>query len=222
MTDNRTKNSTAKIFISGPNFLQNTLLAECLNKELQVDCACHPNLTLMDMVAKEPERTCVCLFDCFYCKTEEIDKCLNNGVKINSDNVLPVLFNVNSDSRIEKLVRQKSIRGIFYQNDSHRVFFKGIRAILRGELWFTRKILSRCILHPRTNKSARRLCIPLLSQRENEVLRLLVTGACNQDIAEEMCISLNTVKTHLYNIYKKIGVPNRLKATLWATNLMVE
>ena len=222
MPENPIENSTTKIFISGPNLLQNTLLAECLNKELQVECACHPSLTLMDMVEKEPDRTCVCLFDCFYCKTEEIDKRLNNGVKINSDNVLPVLFNVNSDSRIEKLVRQKSIRGIFYQNDSHRVFFKGIRAILRGELWFTRKMLSRCILHPRTNKNARRLCIPLLSRRENEVLRLLATGAGNQDIAEKMCISLNTVKTHLYNIYRKIGVPNRLQATLWAANFSVE
>jgi DNA-binding NarL/FixJ family response regulator len=222
LTYNRTKNSTAKIFISGPNLLQNTLLAECLIKELQVECACHPNLTLMDMVEKEPDRTCVCLFDCFYSTTEEIDKRLNNGVQMNSDNVLPVLFNVNTDSRIEKMVRQKSIRGIFYQNDSHRVFIKGIRTILRGELWFTRKMLSRCILHPRTNKNARRLCIPLLSQRENEVLRLLATGAGNQDIAEEMCISLNTVKTHLYNIYRKIGVPNRLQATLWAANFTVE
>ena len=222
MPDDHIKNSTTRIFISGPNYLQNTLLAECLSKELQVECRCHKSLSLSTVIEKEPDRTCVCLFDCFYCDKEDFDKFLHTGAVRCPDNLLPVLFNVNPDSRIENLVRQNSVRGIFYLKDSHRVFFKGIKTILSGELWFTRQVLSRCILKPRKKNSLPRLCVPSLSQRENQVLQLLATGASNRAIAEQMFISMNTVKTHLYNIYKKIGVPNRLQATLFAANYTVE
>ena len=41
-------------------------------------------------------------------------------------------------------------------------------------------------------------------------------GLSNQEIAESLCISYHTVKTHVYNIYQKIDAPDRFQATLWA------
>jgi ligand-binding sensor domain-containing protein/DNA-binding CsgD family transcriptional regulator len=49
-----------------------------------------------------------------------------------------------------------------------------------------------------------------LSQREREILTLLMRGRKNKDIARELFIAENTVKVHVYNIYKKLGVNNRL------------
>jgi DNA-binding CsgD family transcriptional regulator len=48
-----------------------------------------------------------------------------------------------------------------------------------------------------------------LSEREFEVLHLTLEDLKNQEIADEIHISINTVKFHLKNIYEKIGVKNR-------------
>jgi DNA-binding NarL/FixJ family response regulator len=55
-----------------------------------------------------------------------------------------------------------------------------------------------------------------LSQREVEVLRLLALGKSNRDIADVLCISLNTVATHVRNILAKTGTANRTEAAAYA------
>ena len=55
-----------------------------------------------------------------------------------------------------------------------------------------------------------------LSSRELEVLRLVATGRSNQQIADELIISLNTVRRHVSNIYDKTGAANRAQATAYA------
>jgi NarL family two-component system response regulator LiaR len=55
-----------------------------------------------------------------------------------------------------------------------------------------------------------------LSEREVEVLRLVATGRTNQQIADELFISLNTVARHVSNIFNKADVANRTEATAYA------
>jgi DNA-binding NarL/FixJ family response regulator len=55
-----------------------------------------------------------------------------------------------------------------------------------------------------------------LSQREIEVLRLIASGKSNAQIADELVISLNTVRRHITHIFNKAGVGNRAEAASYA------
>jgi len=50
-----------------------------------------------------------------------------------------------------------------------------------------------------------------LTKREQEIILLVIAGKTNKDIQDELYISLKTVKTHLYNIYRKLNIQNRLQ-----------
>lgn len=64
-----------------------------------------------------------------------------------------------------------------------------------------------------------RALVEPLSEREIEVLHLVTLGLKNEEIAEQLIVSLGTVKTHLNNIYGKLGVRNRVEAATRAREL---
>jgi LuxR family maltose regulon positive regulatory protein len=69
---------------------------------------------------------------------------------------------------------------------------------------------------PRTD---RQVLVEPLSQRERDVLRLLGTDLTGPEIARELVVSLNTVRTHTQRIYTKLGVTNRRAAVRRAEEL---
>jgi DNA-binding NarL/FixJ family response regulator len=54
-----------------------------------------------------------------------------------------------------------------------------------------------------------------LSPREAEVIALITQGLSNQDIADRVFVSINTLKTYIRTAYRKIGVQRRSQAVLW-------
>ena len=58
-----------------------------------------------------------------------------------------------------------------------------------------------------------------LTGREREVLRLLLEGASNREIARRLVLSVNTVKRHVYNLFGKLGVRSRTQAIARARTL---
>lgn len=58
-----------------------------------------------------------------------------------------------------------------------------------------------------------------LSVQEQRVLRLLVAGRSNAEIAREFVISVNTVRTHIQSLYRKLNVHNRVQASEVARRL---
>ncbi len=58
-----------------------------------------------------------------------------------------------------------------------------------------------------------------LTERERDVLRLLLEGASNREIARRLVLSVNTVKRHVYNLCGKLGVQSRSQAIVRARTL---
>jgi len=61
-------------------------------------------------------------------------------------------------------------------------------------------------------------CYEKLTQREKEILELLLNGMCNKEIASALHISEKTVETHLVHIYRKCGVSRRIEILLQHKN----
>ena len=81
---------------------------------------------------------------------------------------------------------------------------EAVRAVARGE--------GRWFVQPRAKSEPGET----LSGREREVLRLLAKGQANNEIAEALFISENTVRNHLANAYAKVGVRTAREAVAWA------
>lgn len=139
-----------------------------------------------------------------------------------SQHTLLAFYNLPEDAPAD-LTREalsRGVRGFFYRNDSTETLEKGVRALVAGETWFRREVLYQAATGARS-ASAAVAPVAGMTSRERQALACLAEGLTNQEIADRLCVSLHTVKTHLYRIYRKAGVKNRHQAALWAAELPV-
>ncbi len=205
----------AMIGVVGDDPLLNDLLAARLSQETGLNCAHSPSLTkILDTVKPD-----LALIDCSGTSVSALLERLG-GDESPFMTTSIALFNVSDDRSVELEAMNHGVRGIFFRNISFKLLSKGIGAMLENELWFSREAMSQYLLgrhrHEGEMQTAFTEDMGELSAREKEILLMLAAGATNKDIADKLFLSLNTIKSHIYNIYKKIDVPNRLQASLWA------
>ncbi|WP_163576377.1 LuxR C-terminal-related transcriptional regulator [Halomonas faecis] len=130
-------------------------------------------------------------------------------------------FNVRDETIAVDILAVMHLEGIFYRSNSLEMICKGISKMLEGDLWMSRSLMTQMIDFYR--KQQRNAFRPIcgLTHRELEIIGLLGSGASNAEIANQLFVSEHTVKSHLYNIFRKINVHNRIQAMNWARhNLM--
>jgi two-component system, NarL family, response regulator DevR len=93
---------------------------------------------------------------------------------------------------------------------------QAIRAVYRGEAVLAPAIAGRILERMRSGGTSDSP-VPPLTDGQREVLRLLAEGFSNREIAQRVYLSQNTVKTHVQEIFQKLGVRNRVEAALRAT-----
>jgi LuxR family transcriptional regulator of csgAB operon len=205
------------IYVVGPCRVNNELLASFL--EAKIGTKCVAKKTIDDVVGvdgQETDKPKLVLLDCFAKDPDRLFLEVESCYRGMGTSDLMAVFNLIRGLRIEEELVTRGVRGIFYANDLPNNLHKGVHGLLEGKIWISREIMSRFI--PETGE-ARRLSankMSVLSEREIEIVNLVSRGAINTEIGENLFISRHTVKSHLYNIYKKIKVTNRLEAALWA------
>jgi DNA-binding NarL/FixJ family response regulator len=107
------------------------------------------------------------------------------------------------------------IRGYLKTTDTPLTMIKAIHAVHVGEIWAERRILEKAMEKPMLLPETLQTHVPglpPLTNREMEVLTMVLQGASNREIADSNSISERTVKTHLYRVYRKLNVKSRTKA----------
>jgi len=210
------KHKNIRIYILSEINLHNELLAYVVQKEFGSPVKLIEHIDLIPKENNHSEITNFLLIDCIKFSFEYVLKHITVSIKnYNSSNCIAI-FNLQYGTGVEKIALGKHITGFFYKNDNLNMVLKGIEKILRGDIWISRDILTEFAFSNIKQKLYFIQKNTNLTQREIEILRLLSIGVTNEEIAEKTFITLNTVKTHLYNIYKKINVKNRLQAIFWA------
>lgn len=208
----------AYIHVVGMNKLQNDLLLSFLKEKTDLDGKCIKKLeTVAPVHKKGQELPQFLLLDWANVDRENIWSDIDSWKNTNSCQCFFTFCNVDPKVEIEKLALTNNIQGLFYKNDPLHIIPKGISAILKGDLWYSRKTLTKCVLEINSsNNFLDHAAASNLTLRQKEILTLMASGCSNKQIAEELCINTHTVKTHVYNIYKKINANSRFQAALWA------
>jgi NarL family two-component system response regulator LiaR len=114
------------------------------------------------------------------------------------------------DDLVQKAL-QAGATGYLMKNVSARELSEAIRAAYKGKMTLSPEA-AQALAHAAANQAEG----AELTDREREVLKLMVEGLNNQEIADRLVVSLSTVKYHISNILSKLQVDNRVAAVTLA------
>jgi two-component system nitrate/nitrite response regulator NarL len=114
---------------------------------------------------------------------------------------------------------QFGVRGVVLTDSPPDVLIDCINTVMTDRAWIGREAVSGTLPGLRKLDIARRQTKAFgLTRRELQVLREVVAGYTNKEIAERIQISENTVKAHLTHIFDKLGASNRVELALFAAH----
>ena len=120
-----------------------------------------------------------------------------------------VMLSASPDSAVVFRAVANGVRAFLTKDADRGTICDAVAAVARGEVVLAPEVQSGLAAEVRARQSDRR---PTLSRREREVLQRAATGLSAPEIARELSISTATVKTHLRNLYEKLGVSERAAA----------
>jgi DNA-binding NarL/FixJ family response regulator len=107
-------------------------------------------------------------------------------------------------------------RGYLLKGAEQAEVLRAIRAVANGEAIFGPGIARRVMGLFSAEKPKAPQAFPELTEREQEILRLIASGSGNAEISSELFLSLKTVQNHVSNIFRKLQVADRAQAAIRA------
>jgi two-component system, NarL family, nitrate/nitrite response regulator NarL len=114
---------------------------------------------------------------------------------------------------------QLGVAGVVLKDSPPEVLFKSIRTVMAGEYWLGHERFPIVVSNLRKVEADRRRAVAFgLTKREIDIVRSVVAGYSNKEIAAQSAITENTVKSHLTHIFNKLGASNRVELALFAAH----
>jgi two-component system nitrate/nitrite response regulator NarL len=107
--------------------------------------------------------------------------------------------------------------GVLSKDSAADVLFESIESVMGGHYWVGHERALDIVASVRRLAAARRQAQMFgLTRREQEIVRAVIDGDTNKEIARRLSISENTVKRHLMHIFNKVGASSRIELALFA------
>jgi LuxR family transcriptional regulator of csgAB operon len=201
-----------RVVVIGRSNLQNNLLADLVDQFSGYTCTVR---TVQDLNGFADSATALVLLDVEGISAPAIAasvEWLSAGESCRNI----ALINADETVEFDQIVMWPGVKGLFLRETSKENLIKGIRAIFSGDYWLPRKILCAHLERTRLSQRPAAAAVSVLTRKEIETLKLLASGNSTHQIAHLLHVSPHTVKSHIYNLFRKIRVSNRVQAAHWA------
>lgn len=143
---------------------------------------------------------------------------------------VPAVVRISPDTRVlvltacdeqEEHVRALMLgaKGVVLKDSARTTLIEAIRTVCRGGFWIDprmRRTVADEVAQNSTSGGSTRRGHTGLTDRELEIVRLVASGQKNKEVSAALTISERTVKTHLQNIFQKLGVRDRVALVMYA------
>jgi DNA-binding NarL/FixJ family response regulator len=124
------------------------------------------------------------------------------------------------NSKPERVVNafREGARGVFYRSHSLKSLSKCIQAVHQGQIWVNNQDvehLLNALAHVKPLNIDNHKGMPLLTRREEDVVRLVADGLKNREIAQKLKVKEHSIRNYIYRIFEKLGVSNRVELILY-------
>jgi DNA-binding NarL/FixJ family response regulator len=158
-------------------------------------------------IGDSPEHAAdVALFDTFASRRDALDRARDMIAERRVDHV--VLYTFDATEQFLEIARDIGVSGVVLKSASGEELASAIERVVAGEQ----------IGLEHAVRATRSVSFDGLSAREEEVLALLALGKTNAQIAEQLFLSIDTVKTYVRRVFSKLGVHNRTQAAMHAAD----
>jgi DNA-binding NarL/FixJ family response regulator len=138
--------------------------------------------------------------------------------ELQSDGSKPVVVLLTASLSDEDVVQamKLGVRGVVLKEMAPGLLLQCIRKVHSGGQWLEKESVGRALDKILKQEEQSQKLQAQLTPRELEVLKLVVSGMSNADVAEKLGVGEGTVKTHLHTVYDKLQVRGRVQLMLFA------
>jgi DNA-binding NarL/FixJ family response regulator len=160
----------------------------------------------------------VCLFDIRMPRTNGLEATRQlAGPDVEDPMPIVVITTFDLDEYVHEALKAGA-RGFLLKDAGPELLVQAVHAAAAGDALIAPNVTARLLAAFADTRSTRKAAQPVepLTPREEEVLLTLAQGRTNTEIANDLHISLSTVKTHLSSLMAKLGARNRVEMAMWA------